>query len=185
MELTFEISVSRLRSLSLTEVLEALRAGCVSFNPRNPITNVKKERIPETRQGRKYGCSLKRVILPKIFGHLLAGLLKTPPIIGATVVPALHIRGIMAKASPILVESDSSTMTVFETPMLPLKTPCMHLDQTIGQKDVEYPNLIIANARPRGPSSRIGLLPKRSDNHPQWKTVTASAKKKADSMTPA
>lgn len=63
-----------------------------------------------------------------------------------------------------------------DSPMLPLKMPCTPRDNTSRQKDAEDPKLSIERARPNGPSSKIGLLPTRSDNHPHWKTVTASAK---------
>lgn len=57
-----------------------------------PITNVNEAILAATRQGRKYGCSLKRLILPKTFGHLVAGLLKTPPMIGLRKVLAMQNR---------------------------------------------------------------------------------------------
>jgi len=92
------------------------------LSPIKPITNVNEARLAATIQGRIYGCSSKRVIPPKTSGHLVAGLLRTPPIIGlqnllavqpedpsdetyAIVLPALHMSGIRAKASPTLVES--------------------------------------------------------------------------------
>jgi len=53
-----------------------------SLSPIKPITNVNEARLAATTQGKKYGCSLKRIILPKMSGHLVAGSLRTPPMIG-------------------------------------------------------------------------------------------------------
>lgn len=44
--------------------------------------NVANAMKPDTAQGRKYGCSRKNRIRPKALGHWVAGLEKTPPIMG-------------------------------------------------------------------------------------------------------
>jgi len=115
------------------------------------------------------------------------------------VTPEVHMRGIIARASPILVWSviwriisnsprktkmisfhlhyDSFRYTCtpvssffryikVDLPMLPLKMPCTPRDNTSRQKDAEDPKLSMERARPNGPSSKIGFLPTRSDNHP-------------------
>jgi len=53
-----------------------------SFNPTVPMRNVDKDMIAAARHGRRNGCSMKRKIFPKTFGHLLTGLLNMPPING-------------------------------------------------------------------------------------------------------
>lgn len=67
-----------------------------------------------------------------------------------------------------------------DVPIFPLKTPCAHLDATIIQKLVDTPKLSIAKHRPIGPKRRIGRLPIRSENHPQWKTTSPSERKNAE-----
>ena len=44
--------------------------------------NVVNAMKPDTAQGRKYGCSRKYCMRPKVFGHRIAGLERTPPIMG-------------------------------------------------------------------------------------------------------
>lgn len=51
-----------------------------SFNPTKPITNVRNATMPVTKHGKKYGCVTKKC--PNECGHLVAGLLKMPPMIG-------------------------------------------------------------------------------------------------------
>jgi len=91
-----------------------------SFNPTKPTTNVRNATMPVTKHGKRYGCVTKKC--PNECGHLVAGLLKIPPMIGLrrrlapiscafqifthpSVIPALHMIGIRAKASPMFVAS--------------------------------------------------------------------------------
>ena len=66
--------------------------------------------------------------------------------------------------------------------MLPLNSPWQALKKTRGQNVVDSPNPSMDNDNPKGPKSRTGLRPSKSENQPHANTVNVSEKKNVDSF---
>lgn len=71
------------------------------------------------------------------------------------------------------------------TPIFPFNSPQRHRLSTSVQNVRESPNRIIDTHRPDRPMSSTGFRPIRSESRDQWSTVSASAPKKRDWMSPA
>lgn len=114
--------------------------------------------------------------------------------------PKHHVMGMRANPCAMLVESVSSPITLFMTPLLPFSIP--QIQRLIGplyrnaqprtrmkltdlttrvQKEVERPKQSIEMPTPNKPIMRTGLRPMRSERRLHFNTVNDSVIKKSDS----
>ncbi len=80
------------------------------------------------------------------------------------------------KAKPLarFVESVTSAIMLFVTPMFPFSKPSAHRARMSAQYCLARPNPSIDSVRPRRPPNSTGFRPMRSDARPHWRTHTAS-----------
>jgi len=135
----------------------------VSFINNKAMSHESAVTVAETEQGRKYGYFLKKAEPPKIFGNLSAGLAREPPISGPTVIPKDQVRGKIANAWAIFVESVISIVILFITPMFPFRAPLRHRLRTRLQNVVDNPKHHIDADSPKSPIKSTGLRPIWSD----------------------
>lgn len=140
----------------------------LTFRNKIPVKSPMTKKQHPAIFGNAYGNFLKKALFPKTSGWFSAGFANEPPNMGPNILPIVHTRGIILNARGCNSRSGTISATAVRMiPTFPFPRPVRARAAIAMGRDLENPNMSVANIVQSKPFRRIGLRPKRSEARPQ------------------